>query len=69
VAVDAKSLVAAGYDQIADGYLDWRAGADVRCKYLERLLELVPVGGRVLDQSFRRVDQCSSHKDGGLADT
>jgi SAM-dependent methyltransferase len=44
-----KRLVAEGYNRIADRYLGWRAGTEVRQHYLARLLALVPPGGRVLE--------------------
>ncbi len=48
--VDPKQLVAAGYDAVADRYLDWSAGSRVRLHYLDKLLRLLPSkGGRVLE--------------------
>jgi ubiquinone/menaquinone biosynthesis C-methylase UbiE len=49
VEIDPKKLVATGYDRIADRYLDWPGGAEVRRKYTARLLDLIPIGGCVLD--------------------
>ena len=44
-----KAVVAAGYDAIAERYLEWTGGAQVRNHYLRQFCDLVPVGGRVLD--------------------
>lgn len=44
-----KQIVAAGYNQIAERYLEWPAGNAVRARYLARLLDLVPDGGQALD--------------------
>ena len=44
-----KAVVAAGYDAIAERYLEWGGGAQVRNHYLRQFYELVPVGGHVLD--------------------
>lgn len=44
-----KAIVAAGYDIVAERYLEWPGGAQVRNHYLRQFYDLVPVGGRVLD--------------------
>jgi cyclopropane fatty-acyl-phospholipid synthase-like methyltransferase len=44
-----KTVVAAGYDVVAERYLEWTGGAPVRNHYLQQFYDLVPVGGRVLD--------------------
>jgi SAM-dependent methyltransferase len=44
-----KKLVAAGYDRIAEQYLQWSAGRCIRDRYLARLMDLIPAGGHVLD--------------------
>ena len=44
-----KAIVAAGYDVIAERYLEWDGGAKVRNHYLRQFYELIPVGGHVLD--------------------
>ncbi len=44
-----KTVVAAGYDIIAERYLEWPGGAQVRNYYLRLLYDLVSVGGHVLD--------------------
>lgn len=44
-----KAVVATGYDAIAERYLEWSGGAQVRNLYLQQFYDLVPVGGRVLD--------------------
>ena len=49
---DPRRVVAAGYDRIAQRYLDWTAHEvddQVRPRYLSILLEQVPRGARVLD--------------------
>ena len=47
---DLSRLVAAGYDKIADAYLERFAGSAVRQKWVDRLAAGVPAqGGRVLD--------------------
>ena len=42
-------IVAEGYDEIADRYLDWSATAPVRLRYVERLLDLLPSSCDVLE--------------------
>lgn len=44
-----KAVVAEGYDVIAERYLEWTGGAQVRNHYLQQLYDLVPFGGQVLD--------------------
>ena len=44
-----KAIVAAGYDAIAERYLEWTGGVQVRNYYLEQFYDLVPAGGHVLD--------------------
>jgi SAM-dependent methyltransferase len=44
-----KQLVATGYDQIAEQYLEWPAGNAVRARYLARLLGLIGGDAQVLD--------------------
>ena len=44
-----KAVVAAGYDVIAERYLEWTGGGQVRNHYLRQFHDLVPVGGHVLD--------------------
>lgn len=44
-----KAVVAAGYDVVAERYLEWSGGVQVRDHYLRQFYDLVPVGGRVLD--------------------
>ncbi|WP_421725953.1 class I SAM-dependent methyltransferase [Bauldia sp.] len=44
-----KQIVADGYDQMADRYLEWTRDDPIRLRYLERLAELTPAGGRALD--------------------
>src|SRR5690606_3236748 len=45
-----RHLVAAGYDRIADAYLDRYGASSVRWKWLGRLMDSLPSGGgRVLD--------------------
>lgn len=47
---DPKQLVAAGYDNVADAYLERFGASAVRGKWFDRLLEGLPLtGGRVLD--------------------
>lgn len=48
---DPKRLVAAGYDAIAERYLEWSAlrPSAVRLHYLERAIELIPPGADVLE--------------------
>ncbi len=44
-----KAIVAAGYDVVAERYLEWSGGAQIRNHYLRQFYDLVPVDGRVLD--------------------
>ena len=44
-----KAVVAAGYDVIAERYLEWPGGVQVRNHYLRQFYDLVSVGGRVFD--------------------
>src|SRR5712671_4487660 len=46
---DPKSLVAAGYDVIAAGYLDRYGSSRVRDQWLGKLIALLPEKSRVLD--------------------
>lgn len=48
---DPKRLVAAGYDVIAQRYLEWSAlrPSAVRLRYLQRAIELIPPGADVLE--------------------
>lgn len=48
---DPKRLVAAGYDAIAERYLEWSAlrPSAVRLRYLDRAIELTPPGADVLE--------------------
>lgn len=47
--VDPKYLVSAGYDSVADLYLERFSVSAVRKKWLDRLVGGLPPGGRVLD--------------------
>src|SRR6478752_2527859 len=50
MASDPKYLVAAGYDDVADAYLERFGVSAVRQKWLGRLVDSLPAdGGRVLD--------------------
>jgi SAM-dependent methyltransferase len=50
VTVDPKHIVAAGYDDVADAYLQRFGISAVRQKWVSRLIDSLPVrGGRVLD--------------------
>jgi cyclopropane fatty-acyl-phospholipid synthase-like methyltransferase len=44
-----KAVVAADYDVVAERYLEWTGGSEVRDYYLQKFYPLVPFGGRVLD--------------------
>jgi SAM-dependent methyltransferase len=46
---DPKSLVATGYDLIAEGYLERYGRSRVRDQWLEKLIALLPRNSRVLD--------------------
>jgi cyclopropane fatty-acyl-phospholipid synthase-like methyltransferase len=46
---DPKKLVAAGYDRIADAYLDRFGISAVRQKWFDRLVACLPRDGRILD--------------------
>ena len=46
---DAKRIVAAGYDEIAEAYLRWSAASSLREHWLDALIALLPTGARVLD--------------------
>jgi SAM-dependent methyltransferase len=48
---DPKAIVAAGYDSVAQRYLEWSAlqPSDVRLEWLGRALELIPAGADVLE--------------------
>jgi SAM-dependent methyltransferase len=46
---DPKSIVATGYDQIAEGYLEQYGRSQVRDQWLGKLITLLPTKSRVLD--------------------
>ena len=46
---DTKDLVASGYNEVADAYLDRFGASTTRQRWLDQLAENLPVGGRVLD--------------------
>jgi SAM-dependent methyltransferase len=48
---DPKRIVAAGYDEMAQRYLEWSAlrPSATRLHYLERAIELIPLGADVLE--------------------
>ncbi len=46
---DPKRLVEKGYDQIAPRYLEWGLPSPARVGYLQKVLELLPEEGQVLE--------------------
>lgn len=48
---DPKRVVASGYDQVAERYLQWSGSlhGDIRARYLDILRDETPVGSKVLD--------------------
>ena len=46
---DPQELIAQSYDAIAERYLQWTSGSQVRRRYLNTLISLLPAGGNFLD--------------------
>jgi SAM-dependent methyltransferase len=46
---DPHNIVRRGYDAVAQQYLEWSAGSDVREHWLQTLLGILPKSARVLD--------------------
>jgi SAM-dependent methyltransferase len=49
LSLDPKIIVAEGYDRVAERYLQWSAGDEVRSRMLRRLTEMLPPLAAVLD--------------------
>ena len=45
----ASEIVAKGYDQIVDAYLEWSSASPTRTRWLTELAAMVPARGKVLD--------------------
>lgn len=58
---DRKALVREGYDRIAESYAAWEEAGGVKERYLGRLAELVPDGGRVLDLGCGTGERVTRH--------
>ena len=47
--MDPKKIVSRGYDQIAQKYSSWGTRSEERAKYTSRILDLLPIGAKVLE--------------------